>query len=389
MPDSWVGTWATAPMNVWAGDAVLYGFHNQTVRQIVRISLGGKRFRVRFSNEYGASRIPIGGAAIALASEGGRIVPGSSRRLTFGGRPDAILVGGAPLFSDPVDLDADDLSKLAISIFFSGFAPVETYHFTSRQTAYVSQFGSHLEAEEMPLLQTSESSYFLGSVLVEADADTRAIACFGDSITDGTASTVDINARWPNYLAQRLSEAGKLRKRPVLNLGLDGNRLMTGRGRGAAALARFDRDVLSQPNVGHAIVLLGINDLGWPDSMLGPAEESVTAEDIIQSYRQLIDRAHMHGIKAYLGTLTPFRDCFNGLAFATYFSPEKEKARLVVNEWIRTSGAPDAVIDFDAAVTDGRTPPGLLPDYDCGDHLHPSDAGYRHMAENIDLGLFD
>lgn len=389
MSGHWVGTWATSPMNVWAGDAVLYGFHNQTVRQVVRISKGGRRFRIRFTNEYGTARIAIAAAAIAMAGADGAVQPSSSRNLTFGGRPEAMLVGGAPLLSDPVELDAGDLSSLAISTYFSGFAPIETYHFTARQTAYISSFGNFVDAVALPPQQVSQSSYFLSAVLVEAESDCRTIVCFGDSITDGTASTVDANTRWPNHLADRLASSGRLDRLSVLNQGLDGNRLASGRGRGAAALARFDRDVLSFPNVGHVIILEGINDIGWPESMLAPASESVTIDQILGCYNQMVERAHMAGIKVALGTLTPFGGAFEGAQYETFFSAEKEAARQQVNAWIRSSGRADAVIDFDRATADDSVPPRMKPAFDCGDHLHPSDAGYRRMAEEVNLGFFD
>lgn len=389
MAEQWIGTWATSPMNVWAGDAVLYGFHDQTVRQIVRISKGGRRFRIRFSNEYGTQRVAIAAAAVAIAGKGGAIEPGTSRALAFNGSSEGMLIGGAPLISDPVELEADDLASLAVSIYFSDFAEIETYHFTARQTAYVSKFGDFVRATEMPLQQTSQSSYFLSAVLVEADEDCRSIVCFGDSITDGTASTVDANSRWPDHLARRLAAAGKLGRLSVVNQGLDGNRLATSRGRGASALARFDRDVLSLPNVGHVVVLEGINDIGWPNSTLAPASEGVSVDEIVGCYQQLTARAQLKGIKVLLGTLTPFAQCFKGAPYETFFSSEKETMRQAVNAWIRSSSAADAVIDFDRATEDGSNPPRLRKAFDCGDGLHPSDAGYKAMAEAVDLALFD
>lgn len=359
------------------------------MRQVVRISKGGSRFRVRFSNEYGRQRLSIGAAAIAKADANGAIVPGSSRPLTFGERQEGLLIGGAPLISDPVALDVDDLGSLSISIYFKGFAEIETYHLTARQTTYVSRFGNYVDDVELPLQQTSESSYFLGGVLVAAEPDCRAIVCFGDSITDGTASTTDASSRWPDHLANRLAAAGKLARLTVLNQGLDGNRLATGRGRGAAALARFDRDVLGQPNVGHVVILEGINDIGWPHSTLAPDAEAVSVDQIVGCYQQLIQRAHMHGIKVLLGTLTPFGGAFEGEAYETFFSTEKEAMRQAVNSWIRSSSGADAVIDFDHATRDRSSPPRLKPEFDCGDRLHPSDAGYKAMAEQLDLAWFD
>lgn len=389
MGGHWVGTWATSPMNVWAGDAVLYGFHDQTIRQVFRISKGGARLRVRLTNEYGRERIHVGAARIALSAGGGAIVPGTSRPLTFGGSAEAVIVGGAPLLSDPVDLDVPDLATLALSLYVGAFAQIETYHFTARRTAYVSTFGNHVDAVEMPVQQTSESSYFLSAVLVECRPDCRAIVCFGDSITDGTASTLDADARWPNFLAERLAAAGKLSRYTVLNQGLDGNRLATGRGRGQSALARFDRDVLAHPNVGHVVILEGINDIGWPDSTLAPSEEAISVEEQIGCYRQLVERARLRGIQVHLGTLTAFGGSFEGEAYETFFSPAKEDKRRRINEWIRTSDIAHSVIDFDRATADASTPPRLRPEFDCGDHLHPSDAGYRAMVEAVDLALFE
>ncbi|CDX28790.1 conserved hypothetical protein [Mesorhizobium plurifarium] len=388
MTGHWIGTWAASPMNVWPGDAVLYGFHNQTVRQIVRISKGGTRFCVRLSNEHGSDPIDIGSASIAGAADGGSIEGGSLRRLTFGGSRTGRILPGAPLLSDPVELEAGDLCDLAVSLYFSGFAPIQTYHFEAQQTAYISDYGEFVDAERMPLQQTSTSRYFLTAVLVGCEADSRSIACFGDSITDGFGSTVDANARWPDRLAERLSASGRLGRLGVLNHGIGGNRVIASRARGASALARFDRDVLGLPNVGHMVLLEGINDIGWPGTMLAGSAEAVSLEDLVGSYRQLIARAHMRGIKVIQGTLTPFAGAFESEALRTFHSPEKERMRRAVNDWIRASSPADAVIDFDRALADPQDGSRIRAEFDSGDGLHPSDAGYKAMADLFDLDLF-
>jgi lysophospholipase L1-like esterase len=211
---------------------------------------------------------------------------------------------------------------------------------------------------------------------------------FGDSITDGDCSTIDANRRWPDVLAERLVQAGGPPV-AVLNQGISGAKVLADR-MGVNALARFDRDVLAQPHVDTVIVMIGINDIGWAGAkLLSPSDPPASAERIIAGYRQLIDRAHMHGIKIIGATLTPFEDAFKGAfdPLADFYSPEKEKARQAVNKWIRQGGSFDAVIDFDALVREAKRPARLQAAFACADHLHPSDAGYKAMAESIDLRL--
>jgi lysophospholipase L1-like esterase len=211
-------------------------------------------------------------------------------------------------------------------------------------------------------------------------------SAFGDSITDGARSTTDTDNRWPDHLAERLSQAPEYGAVAVVNQGIGGNRVLSD-GMGIKALARFDRDVLSQPSVSHVVIMEGINDIGWPGTFLTPPEEPVTAEKIIAGYQQLIDRAHLHGIKVTGATLTPFEDSFAGAPLQTFYNPEKEKMRQTVNEWIRGSGAYDGVIDFDAVVRDPQHPLKIRAEYDAGDHLHPNDAGYKAMGDSVDLKL--
>lgn len=371
-------------MTTWPGDPVLYGLHQQTVRQILRVSKGGGRVRIRLSNECGTSVIQIGCAAVAKADTGGRIQPNTGRLLTFGGAKEAFLVPGAPLLSDAVDLQIADLEQIAVSIYFPEFAPIETYHFEAQQTAYISEFGDFAEATELPLQQTSTSRYFLTAVMIECHAGCGSVVCLGDSITDGFGSTIDGNARWPDQFAQRLAASGRLNDVSVLNQGIGGNRLLTSRGRGFSALARFDRDVLSLPAVRWLAVLEGINDIGWPETMLAGQQESVSAQQLIAAYRQLIVRARLHGIKVLLGTLVPFGNAVEGLPLRTFYSPIKERQRKDVNEWIRNFSEADAVADLDQALADPGNPSMMLPTFDCGDHVHPSDAGYHEIAKQFE-----
>lgn len=371
-------------MTTWPGDAVLYGFNQQTVRQVLRVSKGGRRYRVRFSNECGTSVIRIGCAAIAKADAGGRIQPQTSRQLTFSGDTAGLLVPGAPLLSDSVELEVADLEQIAISIYFPEFTPIETYHYEAQQTAYISEFGEFSQSVELPLQQTSTSRYFLTAVLVECPHGCESLVCLGDSITDGFGSTIDGNLRWPDQLAERFATKGRLSKVSVLNQGIGGNRLLCSRGRGLSALARFDRDVMSFPAVRWLAILEGINDIGWPESMLAGQQEAASAEQLVSAYRQLIARSRLHGIKILLATLPPFADVLEGMPLRTFYSPIKDVKRKNVNDWIRGCGQADVVVDLDRALADPDRPSKLLPIFDSGDHLHPSDAGYREIASEFE-----
>jgi lysophospholipase L1-like esterase len=383
--DHWINTWTAGPMPPWAGP-IPAGFFDQTVRQIVRISLGGEKVRVRLSNEFGFRPVEVGAAHVAVAGAGGAIQADTDRALTFNGRPTVTLLPGAPVLSDPVELKVPPLTHLAISLYFEQRAEVRTYHLEAAQTAYISSLGNFVNAEKMPIADTATSRYFLTAVMVDGPADARVVVAFGDSITDGARSTPDTDNRWPDHLAERLVQAPEHGAVAVVNEGIGGNRVLSD-GMGIKALARFDRDVLSQPSVSHVVIMEGINDIGWPGTFLTPPEEPVTAEKIIAGYQQLIDRAHQHGIKVIGATLTPFEDAFAGAPLQTFYNPEKEKMRQAVNEWIRQSGGYDGVIDFDAVVRDSQHPSRIRAEYDAGDHLHPNDAGYKAMGDAVDLKL--
>lgn len=386
---AWIGTWSASPQPVWGPDffgevTIPRALRDQTVRQVARVSLGGSRVRVELSNTYGDEPLLIGAAHLALAGSGAAIVPGSDRVLTFGGQTSVRVPPGAPVLSDPVELTVAPLGSLAVSLYLPAITPTATWHNDARQTAYIAA-GNATGAADLPADKTITSRLFLSGLMVEAQPGARAVVTFGDSITDGDGSTLDANHRWPDLLAERVRAAGATVA--VLNEGISGARVLRDR-MGDNALARFDRDVLSHPHADTVVLMMGINDIGWPGTLLVPQGEAApTAEEVIAGYEQLIARAHAGGLKIVGATLTPFADTFEGLPLYGYYDEAKEAKRAAVNQWIRTSGAFDGVIDFDAALRDPANPKHVRAAYDKGDHLHPNDAGYRAMAETVDLGL--
>jgi lysophospholipase L1-like esterase len=374
----WVVTWAASPQS--ASDPLKV--NGQTVREIVHTSLGGELARVRVSNAYGTGTLTVGSAHLALRSSGASIAAGSDRVLTFGGSSTVSIPPGALVVSDPVSLSVPELGDLAVSLYLPGAVSVATEHALAEETTYVSSVGDFSGASTLADASTTQSWYLLADVEVAASPGASAVVALGDSITDGYNSTVNANHRWPNYLAERLKAAGGPVRQAVVDQGISGNAVLHDF-LGSNALARLDRDVLVQAGAQYLIVLEGINDIGGPALLQSPGEE-VTSDQIIAGYRQIIDRAHAQGLQVVGGTLTPFE----GATLTNYYSAEGEAKREAVNTWIRTSGAFDAVIDFEAAVRDPSHPTRLLPAYDSGDHLHPSDAGYKAMAAAVDLSIF-
>jgi lysophospholipase L1-like esterase len=388
--EHWVATWATspplarvqpppaAPANPNPQQSInARGFADQTVRMIVRTSIGGHRLRVKFANAFGAPPVEIGGAHIALRDKDSQIVAASDRPLLFNGKPGCILVPGIALVSDPVDLTFEPLAYLTVSLYF----PVETgppnTHATSLHTTYISKGDATAQPAIADPLSTTAAYYWLSSIDVLAPAKSAAIVAFGDSITDGAQSTIDTDHSWPALLAARLAKNPKTAAIGVSNQGIGGNRVLRDIS-GVSALGRFDRDVLAQSGVKWLMLLEGINDIGH--GAVDPTEK-VTAEEIIGGYKQLIDAAHDHGIKVIGCTLTPYEG-------ANYARPEGEAAREAVNNWIRTSHAFDAVVDFEAATRDPANPKRFRAEFDPGDHLHPNNAGYEAMANAVDLAIF-
>jgi lysophospholipase L1-like esterase len=337
-----------------------------TMRQLVRVSAAGAKVRVRLSNEFGASALVIGKAMIAPAAADGSA--GAGKALTFGGAASAEIYPGAPLYSDPVDLPVTALEELAISLYLPEETKLPSH--SLRQT--VSSKGDFTAAARF-----GDKPLRMGAIVTGVDVDAprprRVIVTLGDSITEGAGSTAGAYQSWPDQLAARL--AGRA---AVVNVGISGNRLLRERS-GQSALARFDRDVLSAPGATDVILLEGINDI---NRQFNPQyAERANADDIIAGYKQLIVRAHAKGLRIHGGTLTPqggYRS----------FSPQSEAIRQAVNAWIRTSGAFDGVIDFEAAVRDPAKPEAMIAAYQSGDWLHPGDAGYKAMAAAIDLRLF-
>jgi lysophospholipase L1-like esterase len=393
----WVATWASAqqqprvltpprPANAVAPNAPPAatpprpvppppGFNNQTVRMIVRSSIGGNRLRVHLSNAFGAMPVAIDAAHIALRSKDSAIQSGTDHALMFNGSASVTIPPGAEMISDPVDLTVPKLADLAISVHVPGDTGPASLHSLGLHTTYISKEGDFTTAPEIADFTKSQSWYWVSSVDVMAPANAAAIVAFGDSITDGATSTADTDRSWPSVLAQRLAANPATANIAVINQGISGNRLL-GDGAGVSALARFDRDVLSQAGVKWVMIMEGINDIG-----IGARQGTVNSDVLIGALKQMAERAHTHGIKVIGCTLTPY-------VGASYASDEGEVMRSVVNNFIRTSKDFDAVVDFDKVTRDPESPKQFLKPYNNTDHLHPNDAGYKAMGDSIDLALF-
>jgi lysophospholipase L1-like esterase len=380
----WVGTWAAAPQTVDAAapfNQQNVVFTDKTIREIVHTSIAGHLVRVRLSNAfgtYGSAPLTVGDAHIALRQQNSTIAPATDRQLTFGGATSILIPPGAFVISDPVDLNLPPFSDLAVSIYLPGPTGQVTYHGTASQTNYIVN-GDMTGAASLPAAQTNTSWYFLTGVEVSTrDIDARALVTLGASITDGTASTLNANHRWPDLLAQRLINRFGPSDIGVLNEGIAGNRSIFD-AIGQNGQARFDRDVVAQAGVEYVVVAdLPINDVGFP-VLVGPTQ-AVTADQIIGGLKQLIRRAHEKGLKIFAGTLTPYKGAF-------YWTATGEAIREQVNVFIR-SGAFDGVVDFAGATADPNNPLVYAAQFDSGDHLHPNDAGYQAMANAFDLSLF-
>lgn len=375
---AWIGTWA-APSDQ-AGPAL----KQQTIRQVIRTSIGGTKLRVRLSNLYGSGPVTIGPVRVAKSAGGPATQAGTDRGVTFDGKAVVTIPKDGSALSDAVALPARALESLAVSLYVPGAIDASTIHGVAMQTAYIVP-GDAAAAETLPKGETDTSRYFLTDVEVEASADARGLVVVGDSVSDGVGSTDDANGRWPDALAARLQGDPALASIAVLNAGIAGNRILNDASDpfiGPSTLSRFDRDALSKPGVRWVLLLQGINDIS-ASSILKAPKDQVSAEQIIEGMKTLIVRAHAKGIQIWAGTLLPRK----GVA-PPFNAPVNEQKRAAVNAWIRGSGAFDAVIDFEKAVQDPSDPARMLPAFDSGDHRHPNDAGYKAMAAAVERTLF-
>ena len=382
----WVGTWASSqqipePANALPPEEL----RDATLRQIVHLSVGGSELRVHLSNAFGTAPLHIDSVHIArpVSPSSDQIDVTTDRALTFSGSSDVVIPAGAEYISDPVEYPVAALSNLAISFHLDEPPARQTGHPGSRATSYVVH-GNLVSAATLPNPMKVDHWYQIAGVDVTAPADAVSIVALGDSITDGHATTTNGNDRWTDVLAERLQGSAATNWIGVLNEGIGGNHLLLD-GLGPNALARFNRDVLVQTGVRYVIIFEGVNDLGGLTRLgeVPTAEHEALVAHILAAYRQMILRAHAHGIEIIGATITPY-------AGSDYYHPtaRDELDRNTVNAWIRAPGNFDAVIDFDKVMRDPNHPDRLLPRYDSGDHLHPSPAGYRAMANAIPLSLF-
>jgi lysophospholipase L1-like esterase len=376
---NWVATWSASSVDNGSDAKHVRG---QTVREIVHTSIGGNAVRLRISNKFGQERLMIGAVHVALRDTGSAVILSTDHSVTFSGQPSISVPPGTMVLSDPIPLRVPTQADLAISIYIPQDVAERTIHPDAFQDSYLSPTGDFVGAASILNATTIQTWPFLVGLDVAVGASAATIVALGDSITDGTQSTPNSNQRWPNLLAERLFARSSKNKFGVIDAGISGNRLLLDSGSaGPSALERFDRDVLIQPGAQYVIVLEGINDVGAPGPYR-PLSETVTAGDLIVAFRQLIARAHERGVKIFGCTLTPFQGA------VPYYNLANEAKREELNQWIRTSNAFDGVIDFDKALRDPKDPKRLLPQYESRDHLHPSDAGYKAMADAIDLNLF-
>ncbi|MEV6260226.1 SGNH/GDSL hydrolase family protein [Streptomyces sp. NPDC051784] len=389
----WVSTWTSMPQLTEPGnmppapftaeDSVLT---DATLRQTVHVSTGGEHIRLRFSNAFGGAVLPITKVSVALPLDGkagtSAVRAGSTRTVTFQGRPSVSVPAGAQAVSDPLDFRLAAGSNLSATVYLAnGQASTSiTSHPGSRTTSYL-RAGDHVTDTDLPGATPTDHWYFLSGVEVWSRSTSSAAVVLGDSLTDGRGSTTNMNDRWPDLLRERLSSGGATSRTAVVNQAAGGNRLLDD-GLGPNGLARLDRDVLAQSGVDWLVVFEGVNDIGTAEAT--PAAQKRVAADVIAAYEQIITRAHTHGIRVYGATLTPMG------GNTGYDDPDghREEARQTVNTWIRDSGRFDSVIDFDRAVRDPAAPRRLRADLDTGDHLHLNPAGYRVMAEAVPTRLF-
>ncbi len=385
-PQIWVATWGASqqipePLN----ELPLEDLRDATVRQIFHLSIGGAALRVHLSNAFGTEALRFTSVHIAhpLSTSSPAIDPSSDQPLTFASKPDVVVPPGAEFVSDPVNWKVAPLSDIAVTFHLDVPPSRETSHPGSRATSYYVH-GDAVGAATLLEPKHVDHWFQVSEIDVQVPPEAGAVVVLGDSITDGHGATTNGNDRWTDDLAARLQSSPQTRNIGVSNQGIGGNNLLVD-GLGPNALSRFDRDVLAPAGVRWLIVFEGVNDLGGlaRTAEVPPADHAAQVERVLAAYRQIIERAHAHNLRVLGATITPY-------VGSDYYhpSPTSEADRQAVNQWIRAAGHFDGVIDFDAVVRDPNHPDQLLPAFDCGDHLHPSPAGYKAMAEAIPLTVF-
>ncbi|MEU1309344.1 SGNH/GDSL hydrolase family protein [Streptomyces cinnamoneus] len=357
------------------------GFDRQSVRQVVRVTTSGTRARVRLSNRFGTEPLTVSAASAGLADGGAALRPGTLRELTFDGAPSVVIPAGGEVTSDGVELRVERFDSFTVTLYFAEPTGPSTFHAQAYTDSHLADGDRTADAGGEAFTERTHSWYYLSDVELAGDeaAHHESVVAFGDSITDGFGSTVGADRRYPDALAGRLAAEGL--PWAVINAGIGGNLMLhDSLWYGDAAVSRFERDVLDKPGVRSVVLFAGLNDIGFSEVDLPtykPAPD-VPVSDLVDGYRALIERAHERGVKVIGATVLPFKG-------AEYHTPRAEAKRVALNDWIRTSGAYDAVADFAAALASADDPELLDAAFDSGDHKHPNDAGYRVMAETVDL----
>ncbi|SFN23961.1 SGNH/GDSL hydrolase family protein [Variovorax sp. OV329] len=374
----WTTSWIAPAEPTWDKDFALplgmaEELKDSTLRQHLRVSLGGERIRLVISNEYSGQPLKVG--AVHVAVEGHPV----GADVLFQGAHGVFVAAGAKALSDPIDLQVRDGSRLKVDIYLPGAARIGGFHWDARDlsTLLTGNVAGKVGPAQGQALGTRA---FLSAVQVESSREPATVVTLGDSITDGNGSTPGADHRWPDFLARRMQSHGVA----VLNAGISGNRLLRP-GMGESAMARLERDALQQTGVRGVVALLGTNDIGWPGAAFAPGEALPDLDELTQGFRQFVAQAHVRGVRVIGATLPPFEDALKGTPFEGHYSRQKDALRNALNQWIRTSGTFDGVADFDRLLRDESRPSRMREAYDSGDHLHPNDAGYKAMAELIDL----
>ncbi len=373
----WVGTWGASMQAPDKEGNSHEGFEDQTIRLILRPHIDGEKMRIRLSNEFGSLPLSIKEVHVAVAQKGASVDADSDKLITFDGEKKVTIPAGQKQYSDPINFTVDADQSLTVSLYVDEETGPTTWHKRSNQTVYMSEPGNHTSDYQGSSYKSKEEAWFWlerMEVIPDSSID-GSVVVVGSSIANGNYSTLNANHRWPDYLANRMNKEDSKVKMSVLNAGISANHLINSEtGKGENALDRLDRDVFSQAGIKAVILHEGINDLRhYPE---------YDSDKVIKRIKNIIKATHEEGLKIYGGTLTPYKD--SGM-----YTEEGEETRQEVNEWIRTSGEFDAVIDFDKTLRDPDDPAKYLAKYDSGDHLHPNDAGYKKMADTVDLSIFD